>query len=126
MHGQQNTHTHTHKKTVQCFLFVMLRVRISFWEFFLTDICLGFTRSLQNNLKCCPSSENPLCGHQNVDFPQTTFFCVAIYWDELKLLVMESAWPAVLSIRHEHWPWDLFVCPHVHASPNLFCHISEI
>jgi len=85
----------------------------------LNDI-LGFTRSPQSNLKCCPTSENPLCGHQNVESPQPPFSCVAIYWDELQILVMERkrAWSAVLSIRHDPSPRDLFVCPHVQATPK--------
>jgi len=78
------------RPTVQCFLFVRLRVRITFWELILTDIIPGFTRSLQSNLKFCPSSENPLRGYQIAKSPQPTFFCVSIYWVELQILVMDA------------------------------------
>jgi len=86
----------------------------------LTYFILGITRSLQSNLKCCPTSENPLWGHQNVESPQPPFSCVAFYWDDLQILVMERkrAWSAVLSIRHVSSPRDLFVCPHVQVTPK--------
>jgi hypothetical protein len=108
------------RPTIHCFLFVRLLVRINFWEFILTDCILGFTRSLQSNLKCCPTSENALWGHQNVENPQPTFSFVAIYWDELQILVMERkrTGSAVLSIRHDPSPRDLFVCPHIQAAPK--------
>ena len=107
------------RPTVHCFLFVRLRVRITFWEFILTDIP-GFTQSLQSNLKCCPTSENSLCGHKIVESPQPTFFCVAICWDELQILVMERrrVFFLLLSNPHDIGPWGEFVCPHVHETPK--------